>query len=119
MEKHRPISLDPEKASMAYYMERAMEKKLTPAEFVVRAINKLEKPPWKGIHVVYSGFNDAFRKYFSAEKLDPVVEVEKLSKAGVIVIGEKPTKGGPRIYKAGDGPKAGRTQATLDKILEP
>ena len=34
--------------------------KLTQAEFVKKAIVKLRKEPYKGIHTIYSGFNDAF-----------------------------------------------------------
>jgi hypothetical protein len=39
-------------------------KKLTEEEFVIQAIKKLRKEPYRGIHSVYSGFNEAFRKYF-------------------------------------------------------
>jgi hypothetical protein len=42
------------------------EKKLSEHEFVIRAIKKLRKPPYKGIHSVYSGFNRAFKDYFNA-----------------------------------------------------
>ena len=40
--------------------------KLSEHEFVIRAIRKLRKPPYKGIHSVYSGFNKAFKDYFNA-----------------------------------------------------
>ena len=35
------------------------EKKLTEEEFVLQAIKKLRKEPFRGIHSVYSGFNEA------------------------------------------------------------
>jgi hypothetical protein len=37
-----------------------MEEKISEYEFVVRAIKNLKKSPYKGIHSVYSGFNQAF-----------------------------------------------------------
>jgi hypothetical protein len=40
------------------------EKRLTEEEFITQAIKKLRKDPYRGIHSVYSGFNEAFRKYF-------------------------------------------------------
>ena len=33
-----------------------MEEKISEYDFVVRAIKRLKKPPYKGIHSVYSGF---------------------------------------------------------------
>ena len=47
--------------------------KLTHKEFVLRALKALAKPPYKGIHVVYSGFNEAFRQYYGAEPR-PVID---------------------------------------------
>jgi hypothetical protein len=44
-----------------------MAEKLTYEEFVKQAILKLRTGNYnnyKGIHTVYSGFNEAFRKYF-------------------------------------------------------
>ena len=56
-------------------------KKLTEEEFVVQAIKKLRKDPYRGIHSVYSGFNEAFRKYFdniTLPKFDANQVIEKL-----------------------------------------
>ena len=36
-----------------------MEEKISEYEFVIRAIKRLKKPPYKGIHSVYNGFNQA------------------------------------------------------------
>jgi len=41
-----------------------MPKKSSYEEFVRRAIESLRAEGYKGIHSVYSGFNDAFRRYF-------------------------------------------------------
>ena len=67
-----------------------MGKKLTEYEFVARAIKKLRKPPYKWIHSVYSGFNQAFREYFNR---DPVEATSKLVEEGKIAT--RPIKGVP------------------------
>jgi len=46
------------------------ERKLTEEEFIVQAIKKLRKEPFRGIHSVYSGFNEAFRKYFGTHPVE-------------------------------------------------
>ena len=79
------------------------EEKLTQAEFVKKAILTLRKEPYKGIHTIYSGFNDAFRAYFDD---DPIKWTTQLAKDGVIVI--RPAKGGVMLYLPEDAP-AGRT----------
>ncbi|MCM8792700.1 MAG: hypothetical protein NC826_06170 [Candidatus Omnitrophica bacterium] len=77
-----------------------MSEKLTYEEFVKKAIVSLRKPPYKGIHSVYSGFNEAFRKYFSGE--DPVKVVNALAQEGKIVL--RPVKGGVMLYLKEDAP---------------
>jgi hypothetical protein len=77
--------------------------KLTQAEFVKKAIVTLRKEPYKGIHTIYSGFNDAFRSYFNE---DPIPCTNQLANDGVIVI--RPVKGGVMLYLPEDAP-AGRT----------
>jgi hypothetical protein len=77
--------------------------KLTQAEFVKKAIVTLRKEPYKGIHTIYSGFNDAFRSYFNE---DPIQCTNQLANDGVIVI--RPVKGGVMLYLPEDAP-AGRT----------
>ena len=49
--------------------EQNQEEKLTQAEFVKKAIVSLRKNPYKGIHSVYSGFNEAFRAYFNEDPI--------------------------------------------------
>ena len=79
-------------------------------EFVVRAIRKLKKPPYKGIHSVYSGFNQAFREYFNK---DPVEATTRLAQEGKIVT--RPVKGGATLYLAEDAPS--QSKGALSKML--
>src|SRR4030065_1613695 len=75
-------------------------KKLTEEEFVVQAIKKLRKDPFRGIHSVYSGFNEAFRKYFGT---NPVEATSKLAKEGKIET--RAFKGGVMLFLLGDAPQ--------------
>ncbi len=77
-----------------------MSEKLSYEEFVKRAIVSLRKEGYKGIHSVYSGFNEAFKKYFNGE--DPVKITNKLAQEGKIVI--RPVKGGVMLYLPEDAP---------------
>lgn len=63
--------------------------KLTVEEFVVQAIKSLRMGDFKGIHSVYSGFNEAFKKYFGQ---DPVQATNRLAEDKKIEI--RPIKGG-------------------------
>ena len=92
--------------------EESPGEKLTQAEFVKKAIVTLRKEPYKGIHTIYSGFNDAFRSYFND---DPIKWTNQLASEGVIVT--RPVRGGVMIYLPEDAP-AGRTSAkdTLKKM---
>jgi hypothetical protein len=90
-----------------------MGKKLTEGEFVARAIKRLRNPPYKGIHSVYSGFNQAFREYFNK---DPVEATTKLAKEGKIVT--RPVRGGVVIYLPEDAPSAMDSKRVLETILE-
>jgi transcriptional regulator with XRE-family HTH domain len=89
---------------------KSVKENLSQEEFVVRAIKKLRKPPYKGIHTVYSGLNEAWKKYYGT---DPVEEIQKLSQQGKIKI--RPAKGGAVIYLPGEGPGP---KNVLDIILE-
>ncbi|MBI4826208.1 MAG: hypothetical protein HY807_07275 [Nitrospirae bacterium] len=71
-----------------------MSEKLSHEEFIRKAIVSLRKEGYKGIHTVYSGFNNAFKKYF--EGANPVDETNKLAKEGKLVI--RPVKGGVMLY---------------------
>ncbi len=87
-----------------------MDEKMSEYEFVVRAIKKLKKPPYKGIHSVYSGFNQVFREYFNK---DPVEGTTKLAQEGKIVT--RPVKGVATLYLPEDAPS--QSKAVLNKIL--
>lgn len=94
-------------------MSTAIEsKQLSEYDFIVRAIKKLRKPPYKGIHSVYSGFNQAFREYFNK---DPVEATQKLVGEGKIVT--RPVKGGVLLMLPEDA-LVQNQKAVLNKILE-
>lgn len=69
------------------------EKKLNYEEFVRRSIETLRSQKYKGIHSVYSGFNQAFKEYFGE---DPIQATKQLSENGIITV--RPAKGGVMIY---------------------
>jgi hypothetical protein len=97
-------------------MSQDSEKRLTHEEFVRVAILRLrDLSKSKGIHVVYSGFNNAFREYFNQ---DPVEFVRNLAKQGKVEI--VPRKGGVMIYLPGEAPKSASTlgKEALSKILQ-
>ena len=77
------------------------EERLTPEHFVIRAIETLRNADKsKGIHTVFSGFNEAFRQYFPGS--DPVEVTNQLAQDGKIVI--RYVRGGAMIYKTEDAP---------------
>jgi hypothetical protein len=85
------------------------EKKLTEEEFVIQAIKKLRKDPYRGIHSVYSGFNEAFRKYFGT---NPVEATTQLVAGGKIE--SRPFKGGMMLFLPGEAPK----RPSTDEIIQ-
>ncbi len=87
-----------------------MEQRLNHEEFVKKAIVTLRKEGYKGIHTVYSGFNDAFKKYFDGE--NPIEATNRLAQEGKIVM--RPVKGGVMIYLPEDAPSA---KGTADEAL--
>ena len=94
-------------------MEAPTDKKISEYDFVVRAIKKLRKRPYKGIHSVYSGFNQAFRDYFGK---DPVEATTKLANEEKIFT--RPVKGGVILYLSEDAPAPAGSKNVLDKILQ-
>jgi hypothetical protein len=88
-----------------------MSERLNHEEFIRKAVVSLRKEGYKGIHSVYSGFNNAFKKYFEGE--NPVEVTNKLAGEGKIVI--RPVKGGVMIYLPEEAP-AGRD--TADEALK-
>ncbi len=90
-------------------------KALSEEEFVVEGIKKLRKEPYKGIHSVYSGFNDAFRKHFNK---DPIEFTTKMATAGTVEIVPLRSGKGVMLYLPGEGPRGKKTDEALKKILE-
>ena len=90
-----------------------MDEKISEEEFVIRAVKKLRKPPYRGIHTVYSGFNQAFRNYFGSE---PIPVTKKMAEEGKIVI--RPVKGGVMLYLPEETPERPGTGEVLKRILE-
>jgi hypothetical protein len=87
-------------------------KRLTEEEFVVQAIKKLRKEPFRGIHSVYSGFNEAFRKYFGT---NPVEATIKLASEGKVET--RPLKGGVMLFLPGEAPKRPPIEEIVKMIL--
>jgi hypothetical protein len=81
-------------------------------EFVFRAIKRLRKPPYRGIHSVYSGFNQAFKEHFGK---NPVETTQKMAGEGKIAI--RPVRGGMMLYLPDEVPQA--QKSVLQKILGP
>lgn len=86
--------------------------RLTEEEFVLRGIRRLRKPPYLGIHTVYSGFNQAFKEYFGK---NPVEVTQKMAEEGKVVI--RPVRGGVMLYLPDEAPKG--KESVLQKILSP
>jgi len=88
------------------------ERKLNEEEFVLQAIKKLRKEPYRGIHSVYSGFNEAFRKYFGT---NPVEITSRLAAEGKIE--SRPFKGGVMLFLPGEAPKRPSADEIIQLIL--
>jgi hypothetical protein len=89
-----------------------MTKKLSEEEFVKQGVLTLRTEPYKGIHSVYSGFNEAFKKYFGGQ--DPVKVTTRMAEEGKISI--RPVKGGVILYLPEDAPKTSRADEALKKM---
>jgi hypothetical protein len=88
---------------------------LSEEQFVIEGIKKLRREPYKGIHSVFSGFNDAFRKHFNK---DPIEVTSKLASEGKIEIIPLRSGKGVMLYLPGEGPRGRKTDEALKKILE-
>jgi hypothetical protein len=88
------------------------ERKLSEEEFVLQAIKKLRKEPFRGIHSVYSGFNEAFRKYFGT---NPVEVTTRLAAEGKIET--RPFKGGVMLFLHGEAPKRPSAEEIIQLII--
>ena len=69
--------------------------RLTPEAFVLQAIEALKTEKYKGVHVVHSKFNQAFREYFGDE-VNPIDVTTQMRKDGKIAVFLK--KGGASLY---------------------
>ena len=87
---------------------------LSEEEFVIEGIKKLRKEPYRGIHSVFSGFNDAFRKHFNK---DPIEFTGKMVSAGKVEIIPLRSGKGVMLYLPGEGPRGKKTDEALKKIL--
>jgi len=88
------------------------ERKLTEEEFILQAIKRLRKDPFRGIHTVYSGFNEAFRKYFGT---NPVEATSRLAAEGKVET--RPFKGGAMLFLPGEAPKRPAVEEIIQLIL--
>lgn len=89
----------------------AKKERLSVEEFVQLAIKSLRLGDFKGIHSVYSGFNEAFKKYFGQ---DPVQATNRLAEEKKIEI--RPIKGGVLLYLPGEAPSQSRGDEALKKM---
>jgi hypothetical protein len=87
---------------------------LSEEEFVIEGIKNLRREPYKGIHSVFSGFNDAFRKHFNK---DPIELTSKMASAGKVEIIPLKSGKGVMLYLPGEGPRGRKTDEALKKIL--
>lgn len=96
-------------------MESEDAKQLSYEDFFKSAIITLRDiSKSRGIHSVFSGFNEAFRKYYDE---DPIRVTQMLAKRGKIAI--RPVKRGVMIYLPEEGPGLNQNLAeeALSKIL--
>jgi len=89
-----------------------MKAKIGHEEFVRLAVAKLRLENYKGIHSVYSGFNEAFKTYF--EGTSPIEVTGELARQGKITL--RPVKGGVMLYLPEDGPQYSRGDLALMKM---
>jgi hypothetical protein len=89
-----------------------MKSKLCAEEFVKLAIARLRLENYKGIHSVYSGFNEAFKSYFDGA--NPIDATGELARLGKITL--RPVKGGVMLYVPGEGPEMSRGDMALKKM---
>jgi len=89
-----------------------LNERLSHEEFVKNAIVSLRKEGFKGIHAVYSGFNEPIKKYFEGE--NPVGVTNILAQEGKIVI--RPVKGGVIPYLPEESPGGSNADEAL-KIM--
>ncbi len=92
-------------------MEEKEQGKINEEEFILRAIKRLRKPPYRGIHSVYSGLNQAFKEHFAKNAIEVTT---RMAQEGKIVT--RPVRGGVMLYLPGEAPEPPQKDA-LKKIL--
>lgn len=85
------------------------------AVFVINAIRVLRRPPFKGIHSVYSGLNRNFGLNYGLDKAQTIEAIGKVVASGVV--SSRPVKGGIMLYIPGEMPGSTRDDDVLGKIL--
>lgn len=96
--------------------EDGQKSRISQEKFVRRAILRLrDTSKSRGIHSVFSGFNQAFRTYYGK---DPVEAMKALEREGKIQL--RLVKRGAMLYLPGEAPNwtYGDGAPTLKKILE-
>lgn len=88
------------------------EETVTEEEFVIAAIKELRREPYKGIHSVYSGFNEAFRRQFGK---DPVEVTTRMRDQGKIII--RPSRNGVMLYLPEDQVKTLDPEEVRRRVL--
>jgi hypothetical protein len=84
------------------------------ADFVVRAIKNLRRPPFKGVHSVYGGINNAFMSNYGVDKAEAMRLISVVVASGVV--DSRPVKGGVMLYLKGEMPESTRGDV-LGQIL--
>ncbi len=87
--------------------------KISQEAFVKLAIVKLRTGNFKGIHSVFSGFNEAFKRYYG--DADPIETTNALSENGKIAL--RPVKRGVMLYLPEEAPEfADKAELALRKM---
>ncbi len=92
------------------------ENRISHEDFVKRAILKLrDTSKSRGIHSVFSGFNNAFRMYYGEDPVEAIKELEREGRVQTRLV-----RRGAMLYLPGEGPNWGYGDGTptLKKILE-
>ncbi|MDH4198556.1 MAG: hypothetical protein OEW05_14170 [Candidatus Aminicenantes bacterium] len=87
--------------------------KMSQEAFVKLAIVKLRTGNFKGIHSVFSGFNEAFKRYYG--DADPIDTTNNLAETGKIAL--RPVKRGVMLYLPEEAPEfADKAELALRKM---
>ena len=107
----------PKRASVDEIIQLISEsgnRSLSDEEFIIEGIKKLRRDPYKGVHSVFSGLNEAFRKQFNKDHIE---FTGKFALSGKIEIIPIKSGKGVMLYLPGEGPRGRKTDEALRKIL--